>query len=246
MTETIVVFAGPSLPPEVRPADPRLDWRGPAAAGDAVRLAAVPPRAVALIDGLFDQHPAIRHKELLELIALGVTVIGAASQGALRAAELQAFGMIGVGRIFAAFAKGRLVSDDEVAVLHGPADYGWRALTEPLVNVRATLARAARARVIGAPAARRVIEAARRIHYAERAWPGVLRAAGDGGDLAAAEVEALRAWLPAGRVDLKRADALAGVDHALSLGPGPPPARPFPPRTVFSDALAAAVTGERL
>ena len=78
-----------------------------------------------LIDGLFDASPAVRHKELLQLMARGVPVIGAASMGALRAAELAPFGMIGVGRIFTAYAAGALVGDDEVALLHGPEELGW-------------------------------------------------------------------------------------------------------------------------
>ena len=44
--------------------------------------------------------------------------------GALRAAELHAFGMRGVGRIFEAFRDGELEDDDEVAVVHGPAEPG--------------------------------------------------------------------------------------------------------------------------
>ena len=43
--------------------------------------------------------------------------------------------------------------DDEVAVLHGPREQGFRALSEAMVNVRATLAAATDAGVI-APATR--------------------------------------------------------------------------------------------
>ena len=62
--------------------------------------------------------------------------------GALRAAELHSFGMRGVGRIFEAFRDGALEDDDEVAVLHGPAEIGYLAASEPMVNIRETLARA--------------------------------------------------------------------------------------------------------
>ena len=48
-------------------------------------------------------------------MAAGTQVFGAASMGALRAAELAPFGMIGVGAIFAAYRDGRLTGDDEVA-----------------------------------------------------------------------------------------------------------------------------------
>src|SRR5262249_20868974 len=77
--DRIVVFAGPSLPPASRPQSPSLLWLAPARAGDGLRLAADPPAAVVLLDGVFDEAPSIRHKELLVLVGQGVRVIGAAS-----------------------------------------------------------------------------------------------------------------------------------------------------------------------
>ena len=83
----------------------------PSARGDGRRLPAGPargpPARIAIIDGLFEQVPAVWHKELLFAMARGVEVSGAASMGALRAAELHAFGMIGVGPTFAAYKSGR-------------------------------------------------------------------------------------------------------------------------------------------
>ena len=58
--------------------------------------------------------------------------LGAGSIGALRAAELEAFGMVGEGRIFEAYRSGVLEpydtpfeDDDEVAVVHAPAELGY-------------------------------------------------------------------------------------------------------------------------
>ena len=50
--------------------------------------------------------------------------------------------MRGVGRIYAAYRDGAIDADDEVAVLHGPAEVRFMPLTEALVNVRATMAAA--------------------------------------------------------------------------------------------------------
>ena len=240
-SDAIVVFAGPSLPPSDRPRDPRLRWRPPAVAGDALALLEERPHAMVLIDGLFDEWPAIRHKELLSLMAEGVTVFGGASMGALRAAELHTLGMIGVGRIFEAYRRGLIDADDEVAVLHGPAAFDWSPLTEPLVNVRVTLRRAVRQKVVSQAAGRVLLEAARAIYYKHRTWAQVLAAAGADGAAPARELEAFRAWLPAGYVDQKRRDALACVKAALRHGRAAQPARPRPPRTFFSDALAEQV-----
>lgn len=232
-----VVFAGPSLPPAARPRLAGLDWRAPARAGDALRLLdAEPPGAVVLIDGLFDGAPAIRHKELLLLLSEGVAVFGAASMGALRACELSDYGMRGVGRVFEAYARGRWTGDDEVALLHGPAELDWAPLTEPLVNVRATLAAAVRARVLAAGAARQVLDLARRTHFGVRTWEHLEETGA-----APEALGRLRPWLARGRVDLKRADALAGVEAAVSRGRAVAGRRrPPPPATVFTERLRAA------
>ena len=48
------------------------------------------------------------------------------------------------------FRDGILTDDDEVAVLHGPEELGYPAVTEAMVNIRATLAAALSMRVITA------------------------------------------------------------------------------------------------
>ncbi|HEV2845785.1 MAG TPA: TfuA domain-containing protein, partial [Thermoanaerobaculia bacterium] len=83
--------------------------------------------------------PAMSHKELLYALDAGVRVIGAASLGALRAVELTPWGMIGVGRVFEAYRDGELDGDDEVALLHAPAEFGYRPMTVALVEVREAL-----------------------------------------------------------------------------------------------------------
>ena len=68
----------------------------------------------------------------------GVRVVGASSMGALRAAELDRFGMEGVGEVYAYYRDGWLTADADVALVHRDADDGLPPLTWPLVNVRAT------------------------------------------------------------------------------------------------------------
>jgi hypothetical protein len=233
------------LPPAARPQRPDFVWRPPAVAGDGIAALDAKPRAVVLVDGLFDRYPAIRHKELLALIDAGVAVIGGASMGALRAAELHTLGMIGVGRIFQAYAAGRLAGDDEVAVLHGPEEMGWAPLTLPLVNVRATLARAVRGRIVSPAVARGLRAQAARIFFQERTWQTLLAAAAGAGVASAAELDAFAAWAGHGYVDLKQLDAQQCL--AAALGPLSRPrgaARP-PTPTVFTDALAAQVAAGR-
>ena len=78
----------------------------PARQGDIWRaVRAHRPVAIGLIDGVFFHEPAVWHREILWALAEGVHVFGAASMGALRAAELEPFGMRGVGRVFAAYPR---------------------------------------------------------------------------------------------------------------------------------------------
>lgn len=214
MTGEIAVFAGPSLPAAFRPIDPALVWHPPAVAGDLLALTERPPAAVCLIDGYFDQRPAPWHKEALLLMERGVRLFGAASVGALRAAELDRFGMIGVGAIYRAYRDGWLTGDDEVALVHAPEELGWAALSVPMVEVRATLAAACRARWIRPEAARTIRDAAQSIYFAERDWAALGRRCRDLG----AVDQALFDRIAARHVPLKRRDALACL--ALALGGG--------------------------
>lgn len=100
-----------------------------------------------LIDGVYHQAPALRLKEILAAMGRGVRVIGAASIGALRAAELAPFGMLGIGHIFTAYVRGEIDGDDEVAVGQAP-DGDRQALTWPVVNLRYALQLAVPAGVI--------------------------------------------------------------------------------------------------
>jgi hypothetical protein len=134
-----IVFAGPSLYGIERDAFPSLDFRPPAQRGDIVRAVGDGATAIGLIDGVFERMPSVWHKEILFALSNGVQVLGAASMGALRAAECERFGMIGVGAVFEAYASGATEDDADVAQLHGPPELGYLPLSEPLVNVRATL-----------------------------------------------------------------------------------------------------------
>jgi hypothetical protein len=58
--------------------------------------------------------------------------------------------MLGIGEVYECFASGELEDDDEVALLHAPAAEDFRALSEPLVNLRASFARAQREGVLTA------------------------------------------------------------------------------------------------
>ncbi|MDB4954011.1 MAG: hypothetical protein JWO36_1580 [Myxococcales bacterium] len=167
-----LIFIGPTLTAaEVESRLPAAIVMPPAAVGDVLRASRRKDvNRIAIVDGYFERMAAVWHKEILLALERGIAVWGASSMGALRAAELAPFGMIGVGAIFKAFARGVLTADDEVAVAHLPGEQGYRAVSDALVNLRDGLARAAKARVIDARARDRLIELARARFYRERSW----------------------------------------------------------------------------
>ena len=105
---TAIVFAGPTLPADaVAALLPEATVLPPARQGDIFRaVRAHRPIALGLIDGVFLHEPAVWHREILWALHQGIHVFGAASMGALRAAELAPFGMRGVGRVFGAYRDG--------------------------------------------------------------------------------------------------------------------------------------------
>ena len=218
-----VVFAGPSLPPASRPEDPALDWRPPVRQGELYQAALAGPTIIGVVDGYFEITPTVWHKEILWAMAQGIHVYGSASIGALRAAELHAFGMNGVGRIFEAYRDGLLTADDEVAVLHGPEELGYPAVTEAMVNVRATLDKAAAEGVLESRLVAGLTEIGETVFYKKRSWDAILRFANARG-LPPPALTGLAAWLPTGQIDQKRADALemiAAIRAHLACGVTP-------------------------
>ncbi len=205
---SICVFLGPSLPLAAAERELAATYLPPVAEGDLYRAALTQPAAIGIIDGYFEIIPAVWHKEILYALKQGIHVFGASSMGALRGAELAAFGMEGVGSIFEAFRDGRLEDDDEVAVQHGPAELGYPVISEAMVNIRRTLADAAAAGVIGAATQAALESRAKGLLYRERSYAAILEWARTI-DLPEDELNRLDAWLPTGRVDQKREDALA-------------------------------------
>lgn len=213
MDGRIIIFSGPTLGRN-RPRVEQLEYRAPAKRGDVYHAARERPWAIGIVDGYFARVPPVWHKEVLWALSRGVHVYGASSMGALRAAELAPFGMVGVGKIFESLTRGEIDRDDEVAVAHAEEEFDFRSTSEALVNVRATLARAREAGVCSAETQARLLDVAANTYYAERSWPGILGAAQS--QCGVEPVSALRAWLKTGVVDQKREDAMQMVERMLS------------------------------
>ena len=241
---SVYVFLGPTL--SQRDARRYLDaeYLPPVAQGDVVRLLDRRPTAIAIIDGYFERVLSVWHKEILLALESGVHVFGAASMGALRAAELDVFGMKGVGQIYRWYASGRLEDDDEVAVVHGPADQGYREMSDAMVNVRDRCLSAARNGVVSRRVAQRLVDVAKRLFYPERHWPRILADARADG-VSGQDIRAMASYLKREKApSLKARDAIAllqRVDTLTARGPKPFRARTRTERTKYIGRLLAEI-----
>ena len=212
-----ILFAGPTLPDAAALCGETIDVRPPAAHGDVLAAVRAGVSAIGIVDGNFEQVAPVWHKEILHALDKGVAVFGAASMGALRAAECDTFGMIGIGRIYQDYASGRRVDDADVALLHGPAELGYPALSLPLVNVDATLDRLETSEAIDKSDILSLRDVARTLFYKDRTWSAVLKRTGK------AEIsKPLLQLLHAATVNQKREDALGLVQALKECRPQSP------------------------
>lgn len=159
-----VAFAGPSLPKSSRVDDGEIVFAPPIKRGDIDLFAGYDP--LIIIDGEFGQNLSVSPKEIIGAIKGGRRVIGASSMGALRASELDTFGMMGVGWIYKLFTSAVVRCDDDVALTFSPYDY--TPFSVPLVNVLYSVETAASAGLITVEEQHEISRQARAVFYADR------------------------------------------------------------------------------
>jgi hypothetical protein len=209
----IIVFLGPSLERQAAGKLLNAEYRPPAKRGDLLHAVQDGADIIGLIDGIFHQESAVAHREILTAIKKGVKVIGSSSMGALRAAEMDTLGMVGIGEVYRMFRSGELVSDDEVALVFDPET--GLSLSEPLVNIRFTLREAERQGVITQQDHAALLSAAQAVFYPQRTYDRIVSGAGDG--ISPETRERFPAWVKLHAVDQKRKDAVAALEYMIEL-----------------------------
>ena len=114
----------------------------------------------------------------------------------------------GWARIFERFRSGEWEADDEVAVVHGTAEDGFRVMSDALANLTPRLEHARKAGVIQRATEVAMVAAAKAQFYAERSWASLFEL-GERLCIGSAELANLRRFVAQERPDAKRADALA-------------------------------------
>ncbi|MER7674409.1 TfuA-like protein [Kitasatospora sp. NPDC096128] len=211
------VFVGPSCPePEIRSALPAVTLHGPVRHGDLFAEGIDRGDIVVILDGIYHQSLALRHKEILDAIDRGITVIGAASIGALRAVELEPHGMIGVGKVFQWYRTGVFDGDDAVSVAHGDSG-SLVGLNVPLVNLYSALTAAQGEQIISPDGLRGLLALFEAVYYPLRSREHIASIARENGE------DEFAAWFESelnkdpARFDQKRSDALAAMAAAKEL-----------------------------
>ena len=242
---SIHVFLGPTLGRDQAAKYLDAVYHPPVEQGDVLRALRHDPSAILIVDGHFMFVPAVWHKEILFALERGVKVFGAASMGALRAAELADFGMVGIGEVYRSFVSGALDDDDEVAVAHAGAEQGFRPHSEALVNIRDVCRRAVSRSLIAHETADAVVAIAKAKFYADRHWLEILDSATQQG-VPRHHIDRLRRLHASTRL-LKERDAVLALRTVTGLSkrrvtPRRPPVRVEP--TVFFQSLRRQVQTE--
>ena len=182
------------------------DYRAPVRRHDLRRILASPPEIIGIIDGVFFDNAAVAHREIIEALKSGIIIVGGGSMGALRASELETYGMIGVGKVFEMYKNGIIESDDEVAVTFDAGSN--EALSVPLVNIRMTVEAAKNAGVIDPVQAAAIIGIARKLFYPDRNYQNVVFESEKNGIISGIEKKKLLDFIKLNEVDIKYQDAI--------------------------------------
>ncbi len=208
-----VVYTGTSISHHEAKKILDADYRQPVKRDDIRKLIRYSPEIIGIIDGVFFDSAAVGHREIIEALKSGITVVGGGSMGALRASELEPYGMIGVGRIFEMYKTGVIESDDEVAVTFDEETI--EPLSIPLVNVRMTVKAAMDARVLTGDQACAVIDITRKMFYPDRNYRSIVMKSLEKGIIEDAE-EILEFFMK-NEVDVKHQDAILVLEKIKEL-----------------------------
>lgn len=208
-----IIFLGPSMSNEKAKAIFNADYKPPVKKGDLLRLGLSSDiSVVGLVDGMFLQDYPPTPIEVYQLVAKkNVMVVGAASLGALRAVELERFGMIGIGKIFDLYRKGKVTADDEVAVTFEEGSY--RLQSEAMIDIRFNLFLAEKRGIIDKHARKILTRVAKKFYFPLRNYNEILDYSVDNSPEYSNQFESFRSYIASNRISLKELDAIKLIEY---------------------------------
>lgn len=217
--KNVVVFVGPSLDPEKARTILEADYRPPAKKGDLIKLIMSldeKETVVGLIDGYFLLDYPPTPIEVYQLIVRPNTVvIGSSSIGALRAVELEKFGMIGIGKTFQLFKHGKLDADDEVAVTFSQDLY--RLQSEAMVDIRYNLYLSLKRGFVDKETKDAIAKVAKSIYFPYRTYQNIIEETIKNYPQLENNARRFEAYILRNRKSLKERDALKLIEHIRDM-----------------------------
>lgn len=212
-----IIFVGPSLDVQKARKIFDADYRPPAKKGDLIGLLSKSKDAdsmiVGLIDGLFLQDYPPTPIEVYQLVRKrNILVLGAASIGALRAVELERFGMIGIGKIFELFKLRKFTADDEVAVTFNEETQHLQS--EAMIDIRYNLLIAFKKGVIDENARRTAAKVAKSMYFPDRNYADIINETQRRFPHLSVSMKLLQSFIAKNRRSLKEKDAVRLITHA--------------------------------
>ena len=211
----VLVFAGTSIGHKDAVEVLDATYWPPISRGDIEKAMKQGYTVIGIIDGIFFSRADVAHKEIIRAIKEGIMVIGGCSMGALRASELDVYGMTGVGQIYEWYRDGVIEDDDEVAVATNPDTF--EPVSNPMINIRETFKAAFKSSIINNDELRRISELAKSTHYTERSYFGITRQALREGIIPEDKASKLLKFCTENESDLKREDALLVLEKIKQI-----------------------------
>jgi TfuA protein len=151
---------------------PGAEMAAPLARGDLLKAIKDECNVVIIIDGKFHHSLSVSPSEIMDGLRAGIRIYGSSSMGAMRACELEPYGMMGYGEIFNLIKAQRAFRDDLLGQVFMPdaPDRAHLAFIDVYFNCE-TLRKQGKLR---ADDVRRVTKLYSSLHYSERS-PYMLR-----------------------------------------------------------------------
>ena len=204
-----IVYLGPTLRREEAVKILDADYRDPAKKGDFLMLSqdADEKKYVGFIDGVFLHDYPPPPIEVYHLATRNnIELLGASSLGALRAVELEKFGMKGIGKIFQLFKNGIIDADDEVAVTFVRGSNVLQS--EAMIDIRFNLFLAYKKGIITNDTKKRFVKIAKGIYFPFRNYEDIINLTQQQYPSIHDELENFRGHILQNRDSLKARDAV--------------------------------------
>lgn len=171
---------------EVRQTLPGAILAPPVQRNDLYKDIADGVRIIVIIDGKFHHDLAISCGEIMDALRCGLSVYGASSMGALRAADMHPFGMYGFGEIYEFIKTSDAFRDDFLGQTFDEEN-DCRSLTIPYVDFYFNLKNLSSRGVVSSFDFKKLLKIFEKLHYSKRDWASlrhaILKHRGDQGTL---------------------------------------------------------------